>query len=36
VYCRSIDFTGTCLLWFLQIAVFQQLEFGGEGRNRSP
>jgi hypothetical protein len=27
-------FTGTCLLWHLQLVAFWQLRFGGGGRNR--
>jgi hypothetical protein len=27
-------FTGTCLLWSLQLIAFQQFRVGGEGRNR--
>ena len=28
-------FTGTCLLWFLQLIAKVQLIVGGEGRNRT-
>jgi hypothetical protein len=33
-YYRGFGFTGTGLLWSLQLTVFEELEVGGEGRNR--